>query len=74
MSTYFVRIMIFFFLIPGELNIAGSAARLQAGLQVLFSLIKQKGSLYLRQTTLAKDALNDEGTYVTCLFFISRLS
>ncbi|XP_026331803.1 uncharacterized protein LOC113239151 isoform X1 [Hyposmocoma kahamanoa] len=52
-----------------ELNISGSAARLQASLQILLSLLKQKGSLYLRQTTLAKDALNDEGEVVLDVTF-----
>ncbi|XP_037868646.1 uncharacterized protein LOC101746464 isoform X2 [Bombyx mori] len=43
-----------------EVNICGSAARLQTAWLIPMSLINEKISLPLRHTTLPKDALNDE--------------
>ncbi|KAM3969019.1 vacuolar protein sorting 13B [Aphomia sociella] len=42
-----------------ELNVCGSAPRLQAAYHVPVSLLQQKASTSLRHTSLAKDALND---------------
>lgn len=57
----FRALNILLLLLLGEANICGSAARLQAACHVAQSLINEKLADPLRNTTLAKDALNDEG-------------
>ncbi|CAG9782387.1 unnamed protein product [Diatraea saccharalis] len=51
-----------------EVNVCGSSARLQAASQVISSLMNERLSPLLHHSTLAKDALNDEGKSILTVF------
>lgn len=58
----------------GEANFCGSSARLQAAYQVINSIVTEKYSLPLRYTTLAKDALGDEGIYIYIPYKLMKIT